>query len=237
MSLKIYWVISKALFSRFDFLQPLLPVHCVVSYFILLLVVFAGVSQIIYVLLLHPKMLLCPSIHPSLPSPPPSPFFSNGQSGIDIISLEDPSLCQSLFIYSMATGLIMVFLLPSLSHTHSLTLLAFCPSLPLWTLSVSYLRESVLFTNGFYQTQQTPTDFLQALAQVYCNKLENDLKLMLTIHHLLTADSGCVCYAALSSSQLRTACLAPSFLSSSPIPSHHHTAEAVYCCTLFFVLH
>lgn len=81
---------------------------------------------------------------------------SNGQSGIDIISLEDPSLCQSLFIYSMATGLIMVPLPPSLSRafTHSpllLLLLSLPPlSLPLsGHCSFSYLRESVVLANGF----------------------------------------------------------------------------------------
>lgn len=137
-----------------------------------------------------------PSIHPSLPFPPPLlllPFLSNGQSGIDIISLEDPSLCQSLFIYSMATGLIMVSLPPSLTpwYTHSFSSPPVSLSLPLWTLLVSYLRESLVFTNGFTSNPLqagAPTDSLQALAQVYCNRLDEDSELLLTIHHLLTVD-------------------------------------------------
>lgn len=100
-----------------------------------------------------------PPFIPLYPLFPPSPLFlSNGQSGIDIISLEDPSLCQSLFIYSMATGLIMVSLPPPLSRTLT-SCLAYSPSLSLFpsaslslslrTLLVSYLRESLVFTNGF----------------------------------------------------------------------------------------
>lgn len=60
-----------------------------------------------------------PSFIPLYPLLHHPPFLSNGQSGIDIISLEDPSLCQSFFIYSMATGLIMVSLPPSLSLSYS----------------------------------------------------------------------------------------------------------------------
>lgn len=64
----------------------------------------------------------CSCVPPFIPLYPllhHPPFLSNGQSGIDIISLEDPSLCQSLFIYSMATGLIIVSLLPPLPRSHS----------------------------------------------------------------------------------------------------------------------
>lgn len=127
MSQRSYWLFQRP-FLGLSFIFFSAAIACSFSCFIFHIFVggvcVAGVSQIIYVLPLHPKMQPCPSIHPSLPSPPPSPSLSNRQSGIDIISLEDPSLCQSLFIYSMATGLIMVSLPSCLSLVLSLILLA-----------------------------------------------------------------------------------------------------------------
>lgn len=114
------------------------------------------------------------------------PFHSNGQSGIDIISLEDPSLCQSLFIYSMATGLIMVPLPLSLPYSHPSS------SLPL-SLSpdaLGFLLKRISRLHKWFcvrpHYEQAPAESLQALAQVYCSRLDEDSDNMLTIHHLLT---------------------------------------------------
>lgn len=84
------------------------------------------------------------------------PFLSNGQSGIDIISLEDPSLCQSLFIYSMAAGLIMVSLPPPLSYSFSSPLVSL--SLSLSPDTVSFLLKRIARLHNWFHVKPTPSE-------------------------------------------------------------------------------
>lgn len=122
---------------------------------------FEGVTNNLYASLCDVR---CSSVPPFIPLYPllhHPPFLSNGQSGIDIISLEDPSLCQSLFIYSMATGLIMVSLPPSLPLTLSLILFTSCLacspaiSLPLYT--VSFLLKRIARLHKWFHVKPTPS--------------------------------------------------------------------------------
>lgn len=81
---------------------------------------------------------------------------------------------------------------PPLSFPCALTHFPHFLSLSLSLDTVSFLlkRNARLHKWSRVKThsERAPTDSLQALAQVYCNRLDEHSELLLTIHHLLTVD-------------------------------------------------
>lgn len=100
----------------------------------------------------------CSSVPPFIPLYPllhhPPPFSLMGRVALTLFHLRIPqSVNPSSFTPWLQDSLWYLFLLHSPSHSHSFSsppvLLALQLSLSLSTLLVSYLRESLVFTNGF----------------------------------------------------------------------------------------
>lgn len=142
----------------------------------------------------------CSSVPPFIPLYPllhhPPPFSLMGRVALTLFHLRIPhSVNPSSFTPWLQDSLWYLFLLHSPSHSHSFSsppvLLALQLSLsPLHT--VSFLLKRIARLHKWFHVKPTPklapSDSLQALAQVYCNRLDKDLELLLTIHHLLTVD-------------------------------------------------